>query len=176
MADDIKKIINEALDAREKSAKRVAETVESLEAERNIQREIAAAAKATNTAYDAITNSIGYSLKEQALFANLQEKLNTKISERKIYEQDLIESLKTYSENTKQLDNFNSQISNSKAKQLRLEQDIIEATATGQADLVQMFTSALGIEMLHNDELNRQKGILEAIQGDISNEIGSKKN
>lgn len=175
MADDIIKKINEALDAREKSAKRVSETVESLEAERNIQREIAAAAKATNVAYDAITNNIGYSLKEQALFANLQEKLNNKISERRVYEQDLIESLKKYNDNTKQLDDFNSQILASKTKQLDLEQRIIEATATGQADLVQMFNSALLTEKLHNDELEKQKEIIEQIREDISGEIKSKK-
>jgi hypothetical protein len=175
MADDLIKKINEALDAREKSAKRVAETVEALETERNVQREIAAAAKATNVAYDAITNNIGYSLKEQALFVNLQEKLNIKISDRKVYEQELIESLKTHSDNTKQIDNVNSQILDSKAKQLDLEQRIIEAVATGQADLVQMFNSALVTEKLHNDELEKQKEIIEQIREDISGEIKSKK-
>jgi len=113
--------IAEALRLQEKQALAAKQTVDQLKEQRDIQREIAIAAKATGIPYDHITDNIGHSLREMGLFANLQEKLNVRTQQRQKFENELRSTLLDHNKNTTNLVDKN-------IKNLAAEKNLKEVT------------------------------------------------
>ena len=113
--------IAEALRLQEKQALAAKQTVDQLKEQRDIQREIAIAAKATGIPYDHITDNIGHSLREMGLFANLQEKLNVRTQQRQKFENELRSTLLDHNKNTTNLVDKN-------IKHLAAEKNLKEVT------------------------------------------------
>ena len=161
---DIKEIAEQVAQynkQREKEAEFAKKTVESLQEQRDIQREIAIAAKATSIPYDSITNNIGNSLKELTLFEKLEQKLNVKVQERRVLENNLLNSLAEHNKLTKNLNDLSIQSLNADNEAVRIENERDAALARGATieanKLTQQLNAANLIKLNAKEELQSAK-------------------